>query len=83
MERSTVQPAQPSECRVTQKSNATVHPGLPDKPAARRTSAQKCADDEKVKHLKEARQVAQQKTYQHIAAMQAQMIANQSEAQKD
>lgn len=79
----TAQPTQPSERRVTRKSNATAHPGLPDKPATKRTSEQKRCDEETVKRLKEARKQVQDDAYQRISTMQAQMVRDQSEAQKD
>lgn len=82
-ERSQAQPAQPSARCVTRKANATAHPGLPDKPALRRTSEQKRVDEEQIRQAKEAQKIAKQDTYQRISTLQAQMVIDQSEARKD
>lgn len=76
-------PAQPSERRVTRPSNANRRPGLPDKPAPRRTSEQKQADDEHIRQLKVAQKMAEQGTYERISTMQAQMVVEESEARKN
>ena len=76
-------PVQASEHRITWKSNTTAQPGLLDKPVPRCTSEQKCADEEQVRHMKEAKKIAKEDVYQRISSMQAQMVVKQSEAQKD
>lgn len=77
------QPAQASERRVTRETNATARPGLPDKPAPRRTSEQKRTDEQQVRQMKEAQAMAKRDAYQRISTMQAQMVVEQSEARKD
>ena len=49
----------------------------------RRTSEQKHADEEQVRHMKEAKKIAKEDAYQQISSMQAQIVVEQSEAQKD
>ena len=41
--------------RQTRVSNATAHPGLPDKPAPRRTAGQMQADNEVTQRAKDAK----------------------------
>ncbi|KAG9312035.1 hypothetical protein JVU11DRAFT_7313 [Chiua virens] len=76
-------PAQPSEHRVTWPLNANTQPGLLDKPQPRHTSEQKRIDDEHVRQKKEMLKKAEQDAYQWISTIQAQMVTEQSEAQKD
>ncbi|KAG6371948.1 hypothetical protein JVT61DRAFT_8962 [Boletus reticuloceps] len=72
-----------TERRVTRPSNATARPGLPDKPAPKRTSEQKRTDEEQVRQRKEEKKTAKEDAYQRISTMQAQMVVDQSEALKD
>lgn len=75
-------PSEPSP-RRTRPSNATARPGLPDKPASRRTSEQKRTDEEQVRHTKQLKYSAQKDAYQQISVVQANMTLQQEEITKD
>jgi hypothetical protein len=77
-----IQPAEPSPQR-TQLSNATARLGLPNKPAPRRTSEQKRADEEQAKEAKEAKKLALKGAYQRISSMQARMANEQTDADRN
>jgi len=77
---SQAQPAAPPSLRRTRRSNATAHPGLPDKPAPRHTSEQKQADEEQVRQANNAKKLALQNTYNRISTVQANMAIKQAEA---
>ncbi|KAG6373289.1 hypothetical protein JVT61DRAFT_6418 [Boletus reticuloceps] len=78
---SETQPAELSP-RRTRPSNATAHPGLPDKPTPRCTSKEKHADKEKANEVKEAKKFTLKGAYQLIFAMQAEMAKEQTEGSK-
>ena len=61
--------------RRTWISNATAHPGLPDKLAPRHTAGQMQADNEVTQRAKDAKKVAIEAAYQRISTMEDQMAA--------
>lgn len=83
----TAQPGVPNTLALsphcTQPTNATAQPGQPDKPASRRTSELKHADEAQVRHSKQAKKTALKDTYQQISAVQANMAIEQEDITKD
>ncbi|KAI6016537.1 hypothetical protein EDC04DRAFT_2945795 [Pisolithus marmoratus] len=70
-------PAPPSPHR-TRPANATAKPGLPDKPAPRRTPAQKEADKQHAQHVKEVKKASMEKAYQRLGNLEEEMAASQA-----
>ncbi|KAG1862696.1 hypothetical protein F4604DRAFT_1683836 [Suillus subluteus] len=79
------QPNAVTQHMATRPKNATQHPGciVIESQGKRHTAAQKAADDQREKEVKEASNNAVQESYQYIATMQAQMQADQDNAHID